>query len=75
MKLLGYQPVQDYSTSSYIISPETEIIRSIPQPAAQLSYVKFDGSFNDTQIIKHQGNSAAAMTQFPILITLKLFFF
>ena len=46
MKLLGYQPVQDHSTSSYIISPETEIIRSIPQPAAQLSYVKFQNTIS-----------------------------
>ena len=30
--------------------------------------------FGGLEIIKHQRNSAAAMTQFPISITLKLFF-
>ena len=31
--------------------------------------------FGGLEKIKHQRNSAAAMTQFPISITLKLFFF
>ena len=36
---------------------------------------KDEFQFGGLEIIKHQRNSAAAMTQFPISITLKLFFF